>query len=859
MRQTIIALVVFWAGLSGQAVALTTTNLWQGGDGKWETKKQWSLNQIPDSNQDIVVANTGTFTVTIDNRTASHFPSSLTVSSLSMSNTAGSSILLLTNDPTGRIPITLTISNSAIVGAGSMLDLVDASSIGAGVTVQASNLIADSTIVLSGNATLSVANGLLIGSSASRTGVVSVVGGTLVANPSVGSGILLTSNGVLQASFVDVGVLSNAHGVWQTAAGSNTVNGNVSIGVVGGATGEVVMASGGLTAREIVLGTLGSMAISNGTVSVNDIYCANALNGAGTVTVAGGTVTLFNNMYVGYGGTGTVWQTGGEIDVPNRIELARDAFIGTYSGQLISSGGVLRAHEIDVGPHDFLSPQSPGSSSWTMAGGTASVDRVVAVIGDTNHSSSMTVSGGQLQTTQLGLGGPTTISGGEVQVTSLVDVAGYPPYLGSLTVSGGRLTTPELDADGGTVTITGGQIQVTRVSGSLGIQIDTFTKGTGTVVLAGGELDSTNFPTSIGVTNAGQMIVSSGTFNAFAIYLGQSASSVGTLVISGGVVNTLAFPGLTPLIVGGSDLARFGAKAGTGTVWFTGGALKADAITVGDTGFGSMYVSSNATLQSHVAGFGPIDLVVGNQNGGVGLMSIQGGTLFPSPTRQVGSLQVGVSAGSTGTVWVTDGALEADGDCIGPTSVGRQGSGRLSATNSTLTLHALSVGSAGTLECVNSHLYASGFAGCPVANSNVMLFVNSTGEFDGPVQNTGIIVANGNTLTFYGMVNNTGLIVLTNGTAQFLGGINNTGAVLFGPDKFLITSVSATGSDVAITWQTFAGNHYRVQAANGLTDAFSDVSSDIIASGSGFGTTNYVDFGAVTNAPGRFYRVRHIY
>jgi hypothetical protein len=139
------------------------------------------------------------------------------------------------------------------------------------------------------------------------------------------------------------------------------------------------------------------------------------------------------------------------------------------------------------------------------------------------------------------------------------------------------------------------------------------------------------------------------------------------------------------------------------------------------------------------------------------------------------------------------------------------------------------------------------------------LFVNSAAGFYEPVQNVGSIIANNSTLTFSQPVNNTGLIVLTNGSAQFLGGVNNTGAVLFGPDKFLITSVSSTGSDMAITWQAFTGNHYRVQAANSLTDSFFDISTDIVPTGSGLGTTNYVDSGAATNAPGRFYRVRHTY
>src|SRR5438105_626009 len=105
-------LLGLWTGILSQTDARTSTNRWQGGTAKWETTKQWSLNKLPNGSQDIVIANPGTFTITIDDQTASNFPAAMTVSGLSMSNTAGLSTLLLTNRPTSTIPITLTISNS---------------------------------------------------------------------------------------------------------------------------------------------------------------------------------------------------------------------------------------------------------------------------------------------------------------------------------------------------------------------------------------------------------------------------------------------------------------------------------------------------------------------------------------------------------------------------------------------------------------------------------------------------------------------------------------------------------------------------------------------------------------------------
>ena len=49
--------------------AVAATNSWNGGDGGWDSQNNWSLHQRPASNQDIVITNAGTFTVTVDDST----------------------------------------------------------------------------------------------------------------------------------------------------------------------------------------------------------------------------------------------------------------------------------------------------------------------------------------------------------------------------------------------------------------------------------------------------------------------------------------------------------------------------------------------------------------------------------------------------------------------------------------------------------------------------------------------------------------------------------------------------------------------------------------------------------------------
>ncbi len=71
-----------------------------------------------------------------------------------------------------------------------------------------------------------------------------------------------------------------------------------------------------------------------------------------------------------------------------------------------------------------------------------------------------------------------------------------------------------------------------------------------------------------------------------------------------------------------------------------------------------------------------------------------------------------------------------------------------------------------------------------------------------------------------------------------------------------ITSIVVTGSDVSLTWSTAGGHTNVVQAAPDLSSGYSNISLNIIIPGSGDASTNYLDPGAATNGPTRFYRVK---
>ncbi len=591
-----------------------------------------------------------------------------------------------------------------------------------------------------------------------------------------------------------MGVQAGANSLWQIAGGSNSVA-NINIGVNSGSSG--------------------SLFISNGVVIAANL--SDSDGGVGNVTVAGGKLVIGTYLLAGYlGATGAVWQTGGEIDVLGKMMLLTESGIVPYDGQIVCSGGVLNATEVDIG-HNTDPNESSGTLMWNIAGGTSTVSSAVYVVGSGPQSGLVNVSGGRLQTALLELGygepgGSVTISGGQIQVTSRMDVGVVPGTASVINVTGGNLELASISSPG------------SEFPGFIG-------------------------SASGGQAGIGQVNVSSGSFTGNFIEVGAAPGSVGTLNVSGGLVDgsTGTFGFGTTLLVG---------EAGaTGAVSYTGGNLNLKSITVGDAGFGSLSVSSNAN-------FKPLGMRVGNQNGGVGLATFQGGTLsaFGPVTRQMGDLEIGLQAGSTGAVWVSNGALQAGTGCSldnNAAAIGELGSGRLTATNSWIVLTSPSIGVQGTLQCVNSQVFIEN-GGCAAINNNVMLFVTSTGTFDSMLQNNATLVANGSTLEFQQPVNNSGWIIATNGWLLFQSSVTNSGAIMLGPDQFRVTSVTATGSDAAITWQAFGGNDYRVQAGANLVGGFSDISTDIVATGNGPVVTNFIDHGALTNSTRRFYRVRQI-
>ena len=396
------------------------------------------------------------------------------------------------------------------------------------------------------------------------------------------------------------------------------------------------------------------------------------------------------------------------------------------------------------------------------------------------------------------------------------------------------------------------------------------------------------------------MAISNGTVLAGLLAVGNSGP--GTLTLAGG-----------SLIV--SSNLNIGSSSLSATLWITGGQLTAtnnsasDAIRVGylsgNGGNGVMAVSNGTVLADSI--------VVGN-NTAVGTLTIAGGNVTASNLSlnvnyghgyvwltggqlnlTNGSAMIGVENSSTAYLIVTNGALQALSMIVGQTN-GGYGNVRLSGGTvsvfSNLVIGSCAPGAFGTMMISNgANLFVTN------ASHNACLEVRrgtlsiSNGAI---VQVDNLVITNscGGRLLHYGGTLLYGNLVLNpdqsavgdgipNSWKQQYGfdpldptvasadpdgdGFSNLQEYLAGTDptnsasSFHIISVVPSGIDLLVTWMMGSGKTNALQATSGdfsggyNTNDFSDIFTVTNTVGT---VTNYLDLGAATNGPTRYYRVR---
>ena len=230
---------------------------------------------------------------------------------------------------------------------------------------------------------------------------------------------------------------------------------------------------------------IGKMTVDGATAKLSTTIVGLTSNSVGTLTVASG--GMFSSPAgLGAGGlagsTGTIWVTGGQLDVTN-------GFIGVEVGSTITlSNGTINA------------ANALSKESITLAGGTMTVPNSVIIGGVSNHTGSLIVTGGNLLADStasnvvfVGATGPgvMTVSAGAAR-TCYAFVGAAPNSAGTLTVGGGSASVSSnllLGSFGctetGVVSVTSGALTVTNAAFNavLEVRSGTFTASGGSVII----------------------------------------------------------------------------------------------------------------------------------------------------------------------------------------------------------------------------------------------------------------------------------------------------------------------------------------------------------------------------------------
>ena len=557
----------------------------------------------------------------------------------------------------------------------------------------------------------------------------------------------------------------------------------------------------------------GQLTTSGGLWSARSTYIGYLGGSSGTLTVAGGTNNLPGVFYVGRyaAATGTIWVTGGVITAPNNTVYVGDAGIG----RLTVSNGWVSASEFVVG-------SGGGTGSVLVAGGI--LDAGTLTIGNSYTClASLTLAGGTVTTrygTYVGVYGPGSLwmSSGHLAATGGLSVAQY--YPATVTISNGLMKARGLscgyNGDAcGTITVAGGKLEV-DLTMSLGVFL---ASSTGTVWVTGGELCATNLQSIIGAVGTGQITVSNALYRAGEVYVGSGNN--GTLTIAGGSC---------PM-----KFLRAASSANTtGTVWLTGGTITAVGFPyltshIGYGGLGRVAVSNSTWHASRI--------VVGYGTSSRGTLTIDGGEVVANATVTYGGLLIGSTAcRSTGVVTIASGSLLVTNDTHDC---------ELEVRGGTLTI-------------------AGGYVRCDriIITNACANFVRTGGTF---IYSGGLILSAADTdgdgiINSYEIANGLDPFDPINATKDTDGdGLTDLQEYLAGTaptnsaSAFCITGVAAEGGDLRVTWSTAAGKTNALQAASEVAGNYDAIFTVTNTTGS---VTNYLDAGAATNWPVRFYRVR---
>jgi hypothetical protein len=531
------------------------------------------------------------------------------------------------------------------------------------------------------------------------------VGGQSTANNTFtqNGGVLNLTGSVVQGAinnpdYVPVGGLAFAPWSGTLSIGGGTGNGS---GSNAGGTGTYNLNDGVITSvNNIQVGNSGTGTMNQSGGDVSTVYMTVGFAGTGIYNQSAGTITSQAET-VGYAGTGTFNQSGGTHTISTTLAVGllyatNSIGTGTYNltgGALITgdtfvgqgetgvfvldgSSALGTTHTVNGNlvlgalsiPANVGDPQTAGDGSYSITGGTLTVDKGSIVVGqqgvgtmtqsNLNGDSIVTITRDNTSPTTQNLTGNLIIakSDGSTGTYTMNSVNGNVLQLnveGRIQIGGSNIDgvsciggpcTGAFIQNGGTVTASSGV--------GLG-----FFGGTGSYTINSGTLNTAFL--DLGNTSMGNSVTQNGgTVNADSLIITNASNlhlfaGTNTYTLNDGVLNTTTFE------------ARIG-LGGRGDFVQTGGTHNANLIKLGEayntTDFGDgRYTMSGGALNAS-------SIWVGAD--GVGTFTLQNGTVTVTGDLSLGKQQALFNAASNGTVNMSGGVLNTGNTIVGENTIG---------------------------------------------------------------------------------------------------------------------------------------------------------------------------------------------
>jgi hypothetical protein len=532
---------------------------------------------------------------------------------------------------------------------------------------------------------------------------------------------------------------------------------------------------------------------------------------------ASGTVTIDSVTANGYASTLTVSNL--SVSPPS----------GSTSTLYLNNTGTIALHVVNALIMGIPSDGSaPGGSELISTNSTVIVDGLLS--GQLQDNGTMVIMDGSLITTNCSLQVAASVS-------SLFPTVGL-LIISNAVVQARDVTVTSGSSSSGTIEVLGGTMSLS----SFLVVGDGFGNSPGSMLVAnGGLLVVTNDETDIGgyYESSGNLTVSNASFLAKDIFLGGSRSG-GDLMINNGTV-TLS-----------GQLGIGDSGQGSGSISLNGGKLVvtngATSVGLGTPSDGSLTVSGGLFLAR--------DVYVGAYES-EGTLTISGGTSILSSNLQIGAgnseAMVSITAGQ---LFVTNAPIVVDDEAQCLVSggqlaariieLGSYAGGTLMVESGSVTVsEGITLG-----DCSDDSV-----VGYAAVAGGQLTVTNAAG--------TGFIDVRNGELTLGSGTLHVDKLVMTNSCSSFVhtGGTLIVGSVMLDPNAFRITSVAREGDNLRVTWMMGPGQTNSLQATSGgthggnTTNGYADIF--VVTNNTTPGVvTNYLDLGAATNAPSRFYRAR---